>query len=119
MKEQNIRRFDSRIFAGLLLILVGALIFIDRAHIVYFSIFDILALVAVLGGSVQIIKAQRRKDYREGAWWIFLGVWFYISYHHIGGYGFSDTWPLLIIAWGIGHIWKAIDSNRNYRTAKE
>ncbi len=116
MGQKPGRRFDSRIFAGLLLILVGVLIFIDRTNIFYFSVFDILALVAVLGGSVQIIQAQSNKDYREGSWWILLGIWFYGSYHQIGGYGFSDTWPILIIAWGIGHIWKAMDTKKDYRS---
>jgi hypothetical protein len=66
MNHKNKRRFDSRIIAGILFILVGVLILIDRANVIVFSIFDILALVAVLGGSIQIIQAQSRKDYREG-----------------------------------------------------
>jgi uncharacterized membrane protein HdeD (DUF308 family) len=119
MNHKNKRRFDSRIIAGILFILVGVLILIDRANVIVFSIFDILALVAVLGGSIQIIQAQSRKDYREGTWWIFLGIWFYISYHQVGGYGFGDTWPLLIIALGIGHIWKAMDSNKYFKTVRE
>lgn len=119
MTHQCTRRFDSRLITGLLLVLVGGLIFVDRSNLVYFSIFDILALVAVLGGSIHIIQAQNSKSVREGAWWVFLGVWFYASYHYIGGYGFSETWPLLIIAWGIGHLWKAYDTHRQYRTVKE
>jgi hypothetical protein len=119
MHKCSTRRLDNRFVTGFLLILVGGLIFIDRSNMIYFSIFDILALIAVLGGSIQIIQAQSGKDVREGAWWLFLGVWFYASYHYIFGYGFSDTWPLLIIAWGIGHLWKALDRNQNYRMVKE
>jgi hypothetical protein len=119
MHKCSTRRLDNRFVTGFLLILVGGLIFIDRSNMIYFSIFDILALIAVLGGSIQIIQAQSGKDVREGAWWLFLGVWFYASYHYIFGYGFSDTWPLLIIAWGIGHLWKALDTNKNYRMVKE
>jgi len=117
-RTQN-RRLDSRIIAGILLILIGSLIFIDRSGIAYFSIFDILALVAVLGGSVQLIQAQHHRHFREGAWWLFLGIWFYLSYHQIGGYGFSDTWPMLIIVWGIGHIWKALEPQKNFNTVKD
>jgi hypothetical protein len=46
-------------------------------------------------------------------------VWFYFSYHQIMGYGFGDTWPLLIIVWGIGHIWRALEPRAQYGTTKD
>jgi uncharacterized membrane protein HdeD (DUF308 family) len=119
MEKDRKRRVDSKLVVGLILIVIGIFILTDRTHFVSYSIFDILAIIAVVGGSIHIIEARNRKDYREGAWWIFLGVWFYISYHKITGYGFGDTWPLLIIALGIGHIWKASDVPNNYTTIKE
>jgi len=85
----------------------------------YFSIFDIIALVAVIGGIVQLLQARSQKEYREGAWWIFFGIWFYFSFHQISGYGFSDTWPLLLIAWGVGHIWKSLEKKHNFSSIKE
>lgn len=53
----------------------------------------------------------------DGLWLAFIGLWLFVSLEHVWGLDFSDTWPLLIVAWGATLLGKALV--RRQRTEEE
>jgi hypothetical protein len=47
----------------------------------------------------------------NGLWEIFFAGWWYVSFNHIWGLGFGETWPALLVAWGIGMLLRPLLDN--------
>ena len=43
---------------------------------------------------------------REGLWLVIIGAWLLLNNLHV--LRFRDSWPLLLVALGVVHIWKAL-----------
>ncbi len=119
MEINRKRKPDSRLIAGILLVTAGALLLFERGLYLDFSIWDIVAVIAVGAGTIQIVYGRKSSEYREGTWWILMGAWFYCSVNHIFGFGFGHTWPIVLIIVGINELWKSFERKRNYIPAEE
>lgn len=113
------RNGQGTLVAGILLILIGSLFILQNFDIIYIgSIWSYWPLAFVLVGIVKLFTMGNKKQFGEAVWWIFIGTWLYISLRNVYGLTFSDTWPALIIAWGISIIWKSYAGSA-YSLAKE
>lgn len=96
------RRSNTSLIWGVLLITIGIAYLLQN-----FTVFDIGSLwshwplLLVVIGIVKLFAPENRKQLGAAVWLIFIGMWLYVSIHHLYGLSFSTTWPLLIIAWGI------------------
>ncbi|MBW8902316.1 MAG: hypothetical protein JF619_30345 [Massilia sp.] len=90
---------------GLVLIGLGVAFYLDRQ-----DLFDIdqlwhywpLLMVAV--GLNQVIGYPTARDFTSGLWTMFVGLWLFANFEHLWGMGFHNSWPFLIIAWGVSVI---------------
>lgn len=104
---------------GIILIGIGLLYMLKNFNLLYIdSVWSHWPLIFVLIGTAKLFTMENKKHFGEAIWWIFIGAWLYISIRHVFDLSFSDTWPALIIAWGISIIWKSYIRN-SYSLAKE
>lgn len=109
MSDSPKRRFDNNIFLGLVLIGFGALFLLDNlGYFEFGSIWRYSPLIVVIFGIQRMINAQNANQSGNGIWLIFIGLWLFVSMNEFWDLGFRETWPMLIIGWGIGVIWKSL-----------
>jgi hypothetical protein len=120
------RAHKGRVFAGLLIIAAGAVLLADRIGISGIHLsgrYWPLLLMAL--GIMRLVDPPMRRNGRRsrwtGAWFIYLGLWGFVSEFHVLGLDYSTSWPLLIVGAGIGMIWRALEDpeNRQCRQTRE
>ncbi len=104
------------VLVGLLVIAAGLAMLADRIGITgvhlsgrYWPLF----LIAF--GFVRLISPASHRNGRPrsrwtGAWFIYLGLWFFVNEFHVFGFDYGTSWPLLIVGAGIGIMWRAIEN---------
>lgn len=118
------RRFTGRMIVGTIFIVFGTLLLLHKLDVVYLEYFGIDSFwqlwpaIFVFIGLFKLADAPSVFHFGDGAWWIFLGIWLYISINHIYGLSFRETWPAIIIAWGVSVIWESFKKNAKIK-AKE
>ncbi|MES2150759.1 MAG: DUF5668 domain-containing protein [Pseudomonadota bacterium] len=90
---------------GLLLIGFGLAVFLDRI-----DMFDIdgmwhyWPLVLVVLGVNKMIGYPSARHFTSGLWSVFIGLWLFATFEGLYGLTFANSWPFLIIAWGVTMI---------------
>lgn len=108
MKEYSSHHFRSHILFGVLFIAVGLILFADRFDIIHVGPFwRYWPFLLVVFGINKMVPFDHPRRILKGIWLVFLGLWLYVSIEHVWGLEFRDTWPMLIIAWGIGLVAKS------------
>jgi len=107
--ENKITRYGTgRFFLGLALLIIGSLYllnnlsFISVGHIGHYW-----PVLFILFGLAKLMDYDGTYYRGSGIGWIFLGSWLLISMNGIFGLDFHDSWPILIIGWGVAILWKA------------
>ena len=120
MNELSSNHFRSHILFGLLFITVGIVLFLDRFNILNVGpVWRFWPLLLVLFGINKMVPFDHPRRILKGIWLVFLGFWLYVSIEHVWGLEFRDTWPMLIIAWGVGLVIKSFLKNRDNYFVKE
>jgi hypothetical protein len=122
-KEKNMTHSNKRLhgtaIVGIILICVGLVLMLQNFRMIDIgSVWSHWPMVFVIIGAVKLAQSEHAKHVGEGIWWIFMGLWLYVSIRHLFGLDFGDTWPALIIAWGVSIIWKSY-VQQSYRLVKE
>lgn len=90
---------------GLLLIGLGTAIFLDRLGLFDMDqLWHYWPLVLVVVGINRIIGYPSARDFNSGLWTVFIGLWLFATFEGIFGLTFHNSWPFLIIAWGVTMI---------------
>ncbi|MDP1675347.1 MAG: DUF5668 domain-containing protein [Bacteroidota bacterium] len=112
------RRMSGRVLMGGLFIIIGTLLLLQKLDIIYLeellgirSIWSAWPIIFVVIGLGKLVDAPTMKKIGEGIWWIFLGGWLYVSINHIYGLSFRETWPAIIIAFGVNVLWDSFAKN--------
>jgi hypothetical protein len=105
MTERTIDK--GAVAAGILLIAIGAVMLAGRFGGLEFS--DVVRhywpMILVLIG---IPKVMSYKTLWNGLWLIVLGIWMQLATLHIFGVTWSNSWPLLLIVYGVGTITRTL-----------
>lgn len=102
MGTDNSYQWRKQLLWGLLLIGFGSAIFLDRLDIFEIDeLWHYWPLVLVVVGINKMIGYPTPRDFTNGLWTVFIGIWLFAIFE--GGYGltFRNGWPFLIIAWGV------------------
>jgi hypothetical protein len=115
MDDTNIdrRRCVSRVTTGLILIVVGSAMLLDRTGFadVRFTAHLWPFVVLVIGASRFLVPldGQRSGGPRWGGGWLLIvGVWGLISEFHLFDLDYGTSWPLLVVGSGIMLVLRAI-----------
>lgn len=117
----NIQRdFTPRLWiGGLLILLGGALILMNLGVVESVPLWRYWPAVLVLFGAQKMSQAQTSKEQKDGFWYSVIGIWLLVSMNGWFDLGFSDTWPFLIVAWGISVMWEGLDYRPSQTLIKE
>ena len=120
MKEYSSHQLRSEIIFGGLFIIAGLVLFLDRSDIIDPGpVWRYWPFLLIIFGINKMIPFDRPRRILKGIWLVFLGLWLYVSIEHVWGLEFRDTWPMLIIAWGIGLVAKSFFNRQDTFCVKE
>ena len=115
MPHTRTLQHTSAIVWGVLLLVLGSTLLLNNLEVIRIgSVWRYWPLIPVVIGIGKLIVARTRKDWGEGIWWVFLGSWLYVSVFEVYGFGFRESWPLLIIAWGISMVWNSFGEGKRH-----
>lgn len=109
-----------RAVVGALLVIVGAVfILMNLGVIEHVAFFRFWPLILVVIGVNKFLQANDGHRRWEGIWMILLGAWFQLVTLHVYGMTYRNSWPLLLIVFGIYLAGTAIAKNSTTVLPKE
>lgn len=102
MHTDDAYRWRKQIVWGLLLIVLGSVVLLDR--LLYIDAHDYwhyAPLLLVVVGINQVIGYPSAREFGNGLWTIFTGLWLFAVFENAFGLTFRNSWPLFILMWGI------------------
>lgn len=107
----------GRIGVGLVIIALGAALFIDRIGLMDMQLdlgryWPFILIAMGLAKFADPPRRAGRRPRRSGAWLLWVGIWGLVSEFQVLGLDYSTSWPLLVIGVGIGMVWRAFDGPR-------
>ncbi len=117
----------GRVFAGLIIIAAGVMLLAERIGISGIHLSGrYWPLLLMAFGFVRLFDPPTRRNGRRrsrwtGMWFIYLGLWGFVSEFHLLGLDYNSSWPLLIVGAGIGMVWRSFEDtgNRQCRQTRE
>lgn len=104
----------QRALFGVVLIVIGALALLDNFDYWYIaSYWHYLPLLLVVFGAAKMFDFHNDQHYWQGAGQVALGLWVFACLEHIAGLSFGNSWPILLILWGIGKVVLPAGNQRN------
>ena len=102
------RKFDGSVFVGILLLGIGALFLLNNLDVFYIGeVWSFWPFLLVALGAQKISQGGSIDQVGSGFWLVFFGLWLYVSIEGIWGFGFEESWPALLIVWGLSMIWRS------------
>ena len=92
------------VWGGVLLILGTTLLLSNLEVLEMDSVWRYWPLLIVAMGIGKLVAAETPRERGGAIWWIFIGAWLYISVFKVFGFGFHDSWPILLIGVGISMV---------------
>ncbi len=100
------RRCGGGLFPGVLLIAVGIIFLLGRTDLISMpQVWRFWPLFVIWIGLVQLFKPDGG---RRSIFLLLIGIWLQISTLELFGLGFSDSWPLAIIAVGGSFVFESL-----------
>ena len=120
MENRTRHAITGRSFFGLALIILGLVVLLNNLDVIYVDhISRYWPALFILFGVVKLTESDRTNQRGNGIGWIFLGAWLLISMNGWFGLRFHDSWPILIIGFGVSMLWKAFYRQPQLNIAEE
>jgi len=104
---------------GLVLIVLGIIFLLDRLYIVDAeTLWHYWPLLLVVVGINQTIGYPTARQFRNGLWTIFTGLWLFAVFEGLFGLTFGNSWPLFLLVWGVLMVLTPV-FNRRFPSSKE
>ncbi|MEW6373365.1 MAG: DUF5668 domain-containing protein [Pseudomonadota bacterium] len=102
MGTENSYRQRKQMMWGLVLIVVGLVFLLDRMGIADADeLWHYWPLLLVVAGINQTIGYPSAKEFTNGLWLVFIGLWLFAVFEGLLGLTFRNSWPLFILMWGL------------------
>jgi hypothetical protein len=119
MNTENSYRTHKQVVWGLVLIGVGVLFLLDRLYLIEVAaLWHYAPLLLVVSGITQTLGYPSARQFRNGLWTIFIGLWVFASLEHLFGLSFRNSWPLCLLMWGVLMVLTPV-FNRRFGQSKE
>ena len=87
---------------GVVIIVVGLTLVLDRMEMVELvTVWHYWPLIIVVGGMNKLVGYPSARHFSDGIWTILVGLWMFAVVEKMFGLTWFNSWPLLIIAFGI------------------
>lgn len=105
MSKETSYEWRKQLMWGLVLICVGAAIFVDQMGWADVrSLWHYWPLLLVVIGVNKMIGYPTARDFSSGLWMMFMGIWLFAVFENLFGLTFRNSWPIFIIASGVSMI---------------
>ena len=106
MTDQQRRRDSAGLVFGMIIMLLGVTLFLDRTSVI--DAFDYAPFWPVVVITVGLAKLSQRRDdgRRHGGWWVVFGVAMLLNEMDV--LRGRDAWPLFMVAFGVSIVWKEL-----------
>lgn len=102
MSAENSYRQRKQMMWGLVLIVVGLVFLLDRMGIADADeLWHYWPLLLVVAGINQTIGYPSAREFTNGLWLVFIGLWLFAVFEGFLGLTFRNSWPLFILMWGL------------------
>jgi len=120
MEQTSSPHYRGSLVVGLILLAAGLIFLLDNFDVIYIGepVSHFWPMIIVALGLVRIFQAENSCERRKGFGWLFFGLWLLVSVLHMFGLTFHNSWPLLLIGFGINAIWKAVTPQAEWRISK-
>ena len=109
----------KQIMWGLVLIALGVIFLLDRMDIVEAeTLWHYWPLLMVVAGINQTIGYPSARQFRNGLWTIFTGLWLFAVFENLFGLTFRNSWPLFLLMAGVLMVLTPV-FNRRFPQSKE
>ena len=113
MDNKDAYHWRKQVVSGLLLIAVGAIVLLDRMYYIDAgSFWHYWPLLLVVVGINQTIGYPSEREFGNGLWTVFIGLWLFACLEHVLGLTFRNSWPLFILAWGVKMVVQPLIARR-------
>jgi len=113
MDSRQAYQWRKQLLWGLLLIGIGGALLADQLG--YVNIYDLWHYwpwILVVIGVIKMIGFPTARDFISGLWSVVIGIWLFANFEHMFNMYFDNSWPFLIIAWGVILILKPFIRDR-------
>lgn len=109
----DVSKSRSHSIWGLFLIALGLLFLAERVLVLpdWWADFHWWGLISVLLGLVMTFVARTADDLGTGVMITLFGVWFVIASNEFYGLTWKNSWPLALVAAGVGTVTRGIAAN--------
>ena len=88
--------------AGIVLIVAGGTFFLDQSGIVdVWDLWHYWPLLLIVIGAQRMLDARSARVVTSGLWSVVIGAWLMVNQAGWWGSDFHNSWPGLLIAWGV------------------
>lgn len=87
---------------GVSLICIGTVYLLDQMGIVALQdVWQYWPALLIVGGAIRMMDPDTPRDVASGAWTMLIGAWLLANFEGWFGITFRNSWPALLIGWGI------------------
>lgn len=109
MNKENGQNWRKQLSWGIILTGVGVAFLLDRSGALHWgTIWRYWPALLVAAGLSNLVPPTNVKLVLEGCSHIFVGAWFYCCFERLWGLSFGNSWPLLLIVWGLTLVLKPL-----------
>lgn len=102
MDSKQAYQWRKQLLWGVLLIGVGgALLAGQLGYVKIYELWYYWPWLLVVIGVIRMIGYPTAKAFIGGLWLVVIGVWLFANFDNTLGIDFNNSWPFLIIAWGV------------------
>ena len=113
-------RHTTQLVWGGVLLLLGAAILLSNLHVLPLgSVWHHWPLIFIAMGVGKLVSAETMRERTGAIWWIFIGAWLYVSVLRLFGFGFHDSWPILLVGVGVSMVFKSLYRNTPRKESQE
>ena len=93
------------VVVGLFIAGLGLVLLLDQTGLLGWQPSWSLWPFLIFGAGLARFVTPKPDGSREGGWLMFIGAWLMLT--NVTAWRVRDTWPLLLVALGVHHIWQA------------
>ena len=116
MNIENSYAARKQVMWGLVLIAVGVIFLLDRMDLVDFisvrNLWHYWPLLIVAAGINQTIGYPSAREFCNGLWTVFIGLWLFAVFEGFLGLTFRNSWPLFLLMWGLQMVLSPVINRR-------
>ena len=111
--SHSFKHHRGKVLTGLLIMAAGVLLLLSNFRLLEIGpVWSYWPLIIVAVGLDKVVTAANAKQRGEGVWLTFIGGWLLVSVQNIFGLTFGTSWPILLVGFGIGMVWRAFEKSR-------